>query len=44
VVTRAATGSPLSGWEITLIIIVSVVRTAGVAIVYLTNRPGSEPV
>jgi WD40-like Beta Propeller Repeat len=39
VVARAASGSPLSGWEITLIIIVSFVLTAGVAIVYLTNRP-----
>jgi hypothetical protein len=39
VVARAASGSPLSGWEITLLIIVSLILTAGVAIVYLTNRP-----
>jgi hypothetical protein len=44
VVTKVASGSPLSGWEITPIITVSLVLTAGVAIVYLTNRPGSEPV
>jgi hypothetical protein len=40
VVARTASRSPLSGWEITLIIIVSLALTAGVAIVYLTNRPG----
>ena len=39
VVTSGASSSPLSGWEITLIIIVSLVLTAGVAIVYLTHRP-----
>jgi hypothetical protein len=40
VVASGASGSPLSGWEITLIIIVSLILTAGVAIVYLTHRPG----
>jgi hypothetical protein len=40
VVASGASGSPLSGWEITLMIIVSLVLTAGVAIVYLTHRPG----
>jgi hypothetical protein len=40
VVAMGASGSPLSGWQITLIIIVSLVLTAGVAIVYLTHRPG----
>jgi hypothetical protein len=40
VVARGASGSSLSGWEITLIIIVSLVLTAGVTIVYLTHRPG----
>jgi hypothetical protein len=40
VAARGASGSPLSGWEITLIIIVSLILTAGVAIVYLTHRPG----
>jgi YVTN family beta-propeller protein len=42
-VTKVASGSLLAGWEITLMIIVSLVLTAGVAIVYLTNRPGSKP-